>query len=269
MGKIRVKTLGDKDKEKKQKERDEARREGKKTAKLKGKGGGRIAEMEGTELPKQAEEIEAAKTTTEEKKEKFVSKHIRSKSYLKARGFIDKTKNYPLEEALNLIRKTNLAKFDATVEVHINTIEKGIKGSVSLPHGVGRQFKIAIVNDEIITEIEKGKTNFDVLIAHPSFMPKLAKLAKILGPKGLMPNPKNGTISENPQEAAKKFAGTLQFKTENEFPILHTVIGKMSFDNQKLIENFLALIKAVDALKIKNVFIKSSMSPSVKVEIQA
>ena len=180
---------------------------------------------------------------------------------------IDKTKTYPFNQAIALVKKTNLSKFDPTIEVHINTLEKGIRGNVVLPHGLGKELKVVVVDDKVLADVETGKINFDVLISHPSFMPKLAKLAKILGPKGLMPNPKTATISENPEEAARKFSGTLQFKTESEFPIIHSVIGKASFENKKLEENFQALIKAIGAEKIKSVFLKSTMSPSVRVKL--
>ncbi len=258
MGKIRIKALGDEEKEKKQKAKDEARREAKKESQK------ALKITESTE-----ETVVEEKTPLRPTKSGSAGKtRERSKHYQKVRAFIDKTINYPIDVALDLIKKSNLTKFDATVETHINTLDKNIKGNVSLPHGIGRKVRVAVVDDKLLTEVEAGKINFDILISHPSFMPKLAKLAKILGPKGLMPNPKAGTISTSPEETAKKFAGLLQFKTESDFPIIHTVIGKASFDNAKLLENFQTLIKAIGATKIKNVFIKTSMSPSVKVQLE-
>lgn len=265
MGKIRIKALGDQELEEKQKERDEARREGKKLTKLKGKGGGRIVEME--EGPIIETPVEKAKEKEVEIKKKVRQAKVRSHRYQKMRSFIDKTKTYPLEKALELVKKTTLSKFDATLEMHLNTLEKGIRGSVALPYPLGKKLKIAIASDEVLDDIEKGKIDFEVLISSPSFMPRLAKLAKILGPKGLMPNPKNGTISEKPEEAAKKFGESLQFKTESDFPIIHTVIGKVSFEGKKLQENFWALIKSIGSDKIKSVYLKSTMSPSIRVEI--
>lgn len=285
MGKIRIKALGDENREKKQKAADQARREGKKLAKLKGKSGGRIVEVEGIEIPEQeprqhkdAESEETLKNNvsvsqksseplrSQEKHEEY-RKRTRSTRYTHVRALVDKTKVYPLTQALDLVRKTSLTRFDATVEMHINTEELGIRGSVTLPYGTGKQLKVAVVTNELLADIEKGKINFDVLISSPSFMPKLARLAKVLGPKGLMPNPKSGTISENPEEAAKKFSGTLQYKTEAEFPIIHTIIGKVGFENKKLEENFWSLINAIGAEKIKSVFLKSTMSPSVRVKL--
>lgn len=271
MGKIRIKTLGDEEKEKKQQEKDEARRSGKKIAKLKGKGGGRIPEMEGVEIPEEETSPTSPLPSPTRRGDTRgevpeVKKKIRSQRYTKARSLIDRTKVYPLLTALELVKKANLTKFDPTIEVHINTLEKGIKGNVVLPHGLGKELRVAVVTDKLLEEIAKGKINFDVLISHPNFMPKLAKLAKILGPKGLMPNPKNGTISDNPEEATKKFSGTLQFKTEGDFPIIHSIIGKASFAEKKLEENFQALINAIGVVKIKSVYLKATMSPSVKVE---
>lgn len=263
MGKIRIKTLGDKEKEQKQKQKDEARREGKKIAKQKIKE--ETVEIKPVPDAPVVEETTVSKKTAKSAKPKG---KIRSKRYQKAKSYIDKTKKYQFTQALELVKKTSPKGFDATIELHINTTEKGIKGSVTLPHGIGKQIQVSVVTDELIKEIENGKINFHVLIAHPSFMPKLARLAKVLGPKGMMPNPKNGTISDKPEEAAKRYAGTLQYKTESDFPIIHTVIGKMSFEEKKLEENFRALISSVNPLKISTVFLKSTMSPSVKVEIE-
>ena len=116
--------------------------------------------------------------------------------------------------------------------------------------------------------MEKGKIEFDVLVTHPSFMPKLAKFAKVLGPKGLMPNPKAGTVSMKPEEIVKKFEkGMLRWKTEAKFPLIHQMIGKISFAEKKLIANAEKFISAVGKVHIKNAFIKSTMSPSVKLEL--
>lgn len=267
MGKIRIKALGDEKKEKAQKARDEARREVKKAAKMKDKSSG-VVVIPG--LPEEvmqkqeelAKEPEKAAPTKSEYKPR-----LRSHRYTSVRAAIDKTKTYPFLAALAIVKKANLTKFDPSIEVHINTLEKNLRGSVVLPHGTGKEYKVTIVTDQILEEVGKGKINFDVLISHPSFMPKLAKLAKILGPRGLMPNPKNGTISDKPEEAAKQFAGKLQYKTEAEFPIIHCMIGKGSFEEKKLSENFSALINSIGPLKIKSVFLKATMSPSVKVNI--
>ena len=151
-------------------------------------------------------------------------------------------------------------------------IEKGLRGNVSLPHGTGKKIRVAIADsdtiEKIVSEVEKGKIGFDALVAHPSVMPKLARIAKFLGPKGLMPNPKNGTISPTPEKVAKKLeTGEINWKTESDFPIIHLVIGKLSFKDNQLAENYSALVKSIGPTKIKNVTLKSTMSPGIKVTI--
>ena len=161
-----------------------------------------------------------------------------------------------------------MAKFDETVELHVNTIATGISGNITLPHGAGKKTRVAIATDALIAEIEKGKIDFDVLLSAPEMMPKLAKVAKILGPRGLMPNPKNGTISPKPEELAKKFEeGLMNFKTEAKAPIIHMVVGKMSFGPEKLSENIASAIDAIKKANIINVTLKSSMSPGIKLKV--
>ncbi|MBI2074651.1 MAG: 50S ribosomal protein L1 [Candidatus Levybacteria bacterium] len=279
MGKIRVKTLGDESLEAEQKKETrlarearqaKKRQEAKKITKAPGmKGGERVVavgpseeELAATEVPEVSKE-----KPKKEKKAKFVKKRARSKSYQAATTIIDKTKTYPLSEALEILPKIGLAKFDETVELHINTIEAGLNGEVTLPHGSGKQVKVAIADDALIAEIEKGKINFDVLLAEPQIMSKLAKVAKILGPKGLMPNPKNGTVTQNPEETAKKYEGGLvRFKTETKLPIMHFAVGKVSFGDKKLTENIQAVFSALPKTKIKNATLKSTMSPGIKLE---
>lgn len=259
MGKIRIKTLGDEDKEKKQKAKDEARREGKKA---------REVSVETAEKPETAAEIPTKTTERKTKATPSIKQHQHSRRYLQNRTFIDKTKHYDITEAIELLKKMKLSSFDETVEVHVNTTDKGLKGSVSYPHSTGKTTRIIVADEKVLKEVEAGKINFDVLIAHPSLMPKLARLAKILGPKGLMPNPKNGTVSDKPEEVAKKMAGSFTFKTEPNFPLVHTLIGKISYPNKNLEENFLALVKAIGQTKIVSVFIKTTMSPSVKIQLK-
>ena len=183
---------------------------------------------------------------------------------------------YKLPEALSLLPEVKLAQFDETVELHINTTEKGISGAVTLPHGTGKAVRVQILNasvdpkavDEAVKKIEAGQIDFDILIATPDAMPKLARVARVLGPKGLMPNPKNGTVTPKPEEAAKKFeGGQMNFKTEAKFPLLHLSVGKLSFGEQKLAENIKAAIAAVNSKKIKNVTLKSTMSPGLKLDL--
>ena len=286
MGKIRVKTIGDEEQEKQDAKKAQARAEAKKARE---EAEARRAAAEGTTDTKESksEEIKAEKpqteekTATEPKKEKkeykkAAPKKHKSASYQKAVSLIDKNKTHKLAEALSLLEQMKRTKFDETVELHINTIEKGISGSLILPHGTGKATRVVIANaavdpkavDDLIKSIESGKIDFDVLIATPDSMPKLARVARVLGPRGLMPNPKNGTVTPKPDEVAKRFAGgQFNYKTEAKFPILHLAVGKLSFGDKKLEENITTAVKAIKTKNIKNVTLKSTMSPGIKIEV--
>jgi large subunit ribosomal protein L1 len=291
MGKIRTKVLGTEE-EQEQKKQDKIKREQKKLRKthVAGmKGGERLPDMgttaqekvevptieeldkelaAGTALSETPVEKEAVPTLKEKPapKKKRARPYSHSQKFIKAQGLIDKNKLYPPKEGIELVKKATVTKFDATMEVHINVMEKGIKGTVILPHSTGKELRVAIADEKIIADIEKGQIDFDILIATPEIMPKLTKVAKILGPKGLMPNPKAGTITTSPEKLAGSFSkGQVQYKTEPEFPIIHFVIGKASFKDEDLIENLNALLDAIGRQKIVSVFVKSTMSPSVKI----
>lgn len=288
MGKIRVATLGDEG-EKEQKRRADARRQTKKSkkAKVEGvgmKGGERVAVVEGgdinPEFKRLVAEVEAGSasadaTAGEAKKKKERKAKVRSKRYKEVAGMVDKTKLYPLEDAVALVKKTSLTKFDGTVELHINLNPMSLgdakgdfRGSASLPHGTGKEVRVAIADDALLTKIEAGTIDFDVLVSHPSMMAKLAKFARVLGPKGLMPNPKNGTVSPDPEKRAKELAhGQVNFKAEPGIPIIHMGIGKVSFEDKKLIENIQAILTAINISKISRVTLASTMGPGVKLQL--
>lgn len=184
-------------------------------------------------------------------------------------NLVDKTKLYSLSEAIELLKKINKSKFKSSLELHLNTTEKGIKMNVSLPHGTGKQVKVSVVDDTVLSNIDKGIIDFDILIAHPSYMPKLAKYAKILGPKGLMPNPKNGTVTPNVEKAKSDFSkGQVQIKTESNFPLIHLSVGKLDMQTQDLSENVKAVIESIKKNKIKSAFLAGTMTPSVKLDIE-
>jgi len=255
MGKIRVNTLGDEAVEQKQKIDAAKRKEAKKATKK-----------------TDDSDIEPVKKDKNMKK-KVGKKHVRSPRYAENAKMIDKTKAYSLKEALETLSQVKKAKFDETVELHVNTNIGGVSGSVVLPHGTGKQTRITIISaakdpkaaEELIKEIERGKLNFDILIATPDSMPKLAKVARILGPKGLMPNPKSGTVSPKPEEVAEKFKkGQLNYKTEAKAQVIHVAVGKVSFGKEKLIENIHVFLNSLDNSKVKSIFLKSTMSPSFR-----
>lgn len=272
MGKVRVNVIGDEEQELKEKQEKDLKRaekrareesEENKEAQTPKESIEEEVQVENSETP--AEETKAPKKT---KKEKFAKKKVRSANYIAKVVSVEKNKLYSLSDALELLRKVHMAKFDETVELHINTIEAGISGTMTLPHGTGKETRVALATDEILAEVEKGKINFDVLIATPAQMPKLAKVARVLGPRGLMPNPKNGTISDNPQEAMKKFqGGQMGFKTESKMPLIHLVVGKMSFEDAQLSANIKTAIQAVKKDRIRNVTLKSTMSPGIRLQV--
>jgi len=204
------------------------------------------------------------------KKEKFAKAKakVESKRHKENMSVISNSQKYDIDQALVALKKFKTSKFDETVELHINTKEKGVSGQVTLPHGTGKTLVIKIADDTIIAEVAKGKINFDLLVAAPSMMPQLAKVARVLGPRGLMPNPKNGTIAENAEEAVKKLSGgQINYKTEAEAPIIHARIGKLSFEDNKLKDNVKAFITSVGMNNIASVTLKSTMSPAIRLNI--
>ena len=203
-----------------------------------------------------------------EKAKKKKPKKVHSRRYRILRTKIDRKKLYPIKKAVELLLKISNARLDETIEIHIITHDNKVTGSVSLPHGTGKKQKVVIADEKLIEKVAKGKIDFDILIAEPEMMSKIAKVAKILGPKGLMPNPKTGTISDKPKKLKKKLEkGETRFKTEAKFPLLHIVIGKISFGEKKILENIEALIKAIDPRKIKKAVLTSTHSPGIILEI--
>lgn len=249
--------------------KEEKKEKSEKKAKVAGlKGGQRVKDMSATavviEEPVLTEEPQAA----EGKKEAKVKKEprVRGKKHQAAKKMLDPVKVYPLKEAIELVKKTSYSKFGGSIEAHFNVKKKGLSGEVQLPFLKGKEKRVAILNPEILEKIKSGKIDFDLLLATPADMPKLIPLAKVLGPKGLMPNPKNGTIVPDPEKAKGKFAApSFSYKTEENFPLIHTLIGKLDQKEEELAANFKALVKAIGPLNIQKAFLKASMGPAVKV----
>jgi len=275
MGKNRVATIGDESleaEEKQKKAQKKAEKKAREAAENKTEETSQDSQEQEAAPAQKSEENVKSEVKTEEKpkqkKEKFAKIKKRSANYTSKIIMIDKNKSYSLPEALELLLKVRMAKFDEAVELHINTTSDGISGQVKLPHGTGKDIKVVIADDAVLAQVEKGKIEFDVLIATPDMMPKLAKVARVLGPKGLMPNPKNGTISANPTEAAKAFQGGLMyFKTETKLPVMHLVVGRISFDTAQLSENITTALSKVGKERIQKVVLKSTMSPGIKLAI--
>lgn len=290
MGKIRAVTLGDEQSEKEQKRKAEARRQTKQSKKpfdkSQGKGNkdndqandgdGSVVKPEYKKIVDQVESGEQSTIGNQQstKKKKETKVKTRSKKYKEVAGMVDKTKLYPMADAISLVKKTSMTKFDGTVELHINLNPealgetKSFRTAVHLPHGTGKTVKVVIADEAIIAEIKAGKINFDILVAHPSMMPKLAQVAKILGPKGLMPNPKTGTVTPDPEKRAKELTmGEVNIKTEPSNAIIHMPIGKVSFDDAKILENVQAVLSSIGKSKIVRATLTATMSPGVKLQL--
>lgn len=193
---------------------------------------------------------------------------VRGKAYQKVRKMVDPNKLYSLKEAVKLVKEVSLSKFDGKVEAHVTILDIGNAGEIVFPHFEASSKKIVILNDAILAEIKDGKVNFDIIIATPVTMPKLLPFAKLLGPKGLMPNPKNGTLTDKPEEAVKKLSvAKTVIKTEKKAPVVHIVVGKVSQDAKEIEANVEELIKVIKTQKIKKLALCPTMGPSVKVEI--
>ncbi|QLG69271.1 MAG: LSU ribosomal protein L1p (L10Ae) [Candidatus Woesebacteria bacterium] len=250
--------------EEKYKERlkKKAEREAKEKAKIEGVGlkGGERIKVVGGEIPeiKEEEKKEEKKAKAKERK--------RGKKYLAAKQKIDKTKSYKIDEAIKLIKEASYSSFDGTMEAHIQVKKQGLNVSVSLPHSTGKTKKIEVADEKTIAKLEKGVIDFDVLLATPDMMPKLLPFARLLGPKGLLPNPKNGTLIKSKEEAKNFSTDKMTLKTEKEAPLIHTIFGKVSMDDKKLSENLEAIIEAIGRKQIVKLFIKSTMSPSARID---
>jgi len=206
-------------------------------------------------------EAEAPKQT----KKQVVS--TRGKKYISSRGKIDKNKVYEISEAINLIKDTSYSKFDGTMELHMGVKKAGLSTNVTLPHSTGKTKKIEVADSTTLEKLAKGKIDFDVLLATPEMMPKIIPFARLLGPKGLLPNPKNGTVIKKPEDARRFSADTLSIKTEKDFPLIHTSFGKVSMDTDKLRANAEAILNAVGTKQIVSCYLKATMSPSAKISI--
>ena len=224
----------------------------------------------------------------------------KSKRYIANLELIDKNKAYTIEEAVALVKKTSNSKFDATLEVAMNLnldvkkADQQLRGAVVLPHGTGKSKRILVlakgeqatkaknagaefVGDiDMITKIEKENWfDFDVIIATPEMMPMLGKIGKLLGPKGLMPNPKTGTVTTDVVKAIEETKkGKVNYRTDS-FGNVHGVFGKASFEDDKLVENLKAFIDVILKAKpttakgiyVKNVSVSSTMGPGVKIDL--
>lgn len=250
------------------------------------------------EEDKAEEEVEEEKEVEKEHKsvKPNVKKHVHGKKYREVAKLVEKGKEYELEEAISLLKKTATTKYDSTVEIHVNLnidladSEQQVRGSVSLPAGSGKEKKIAVVcssgkekeakdakadtvgGQELIDKIEKGWLGFDVLVATPDMMGSLGKIGKILGTKGLMPNPKTGTVTDEVGKIVAEIKkGKADFRVDKG-GVIHSAVGKVSFKEEDIKQNIETFIDAIHHAKptgvkgtfVKSIFLTTTMGPGIK-----
>lgn len=222
------------------------------------------------------------------------------KKYNQAIALVEKERIYTVTEAVELLERTNTVKFDPTVEIHFNLnidpkySDQMIRSTIMLPHGSGKTVRIGAFTDmgnekelmelgatvaggdDLLDMVASGKIEFDIAIATPAMMRKMGKVAKVLGPKGLMPNPKTGTVGDNLDSIIKEImAGKFEFKNDKQGNV-HSLVGKLSFGNKKLAENIEYFLKKIRDVKpaglksgaayINSVYVCNAMGPGIKIE---
>ena len=227
-------------------------------------------------LEKTAEPMQAEATDSPDSKEQGSEeapktprrpRHInRGGKKIKAgKSKVDRLKLYTPAEAVKLVKDTNIPSFTSTLTLHLNLLERQSRLEVAFPYQAGAAKVIAIADDKVLAEIEKGKFAFDVLLATPAMMPKLAKFARVLGPKGLMPSPKAGTVIADPEAKKKEFlGGKTMLKGESKFPLMHIAVGKLDQPDKELVANIQTVLTAVKPANITKATLASTMSPGIK-----
>ncbi len=223
----------------------------------------------------------------------------RSKKYVEVASKVDRTKLYTVEEACKLVKETSVTKFDASVEIAMNLnldtkkADQQLRGAIVLPNGTGKSAKVLVLakgdaakkakeagaeyvgDTDMIDKIaSENWFDFDVIIATPDMMPALGKIGKVLGPKGLMPNPKTGTVTMDTAKAVAEIKkGRVEYRTDS-FGIVHTLVGKVSFDDKALVENVNAFINVILKSKpttvkgdyVKSISVSTTMGPGIKID---
>ncbi|MFI5271159.1 MAG: 50S ribosomal protein L1 [Candidatus Saccharimonadales bacterium] len=289
---------------KRPKEEDKVETESPKTEDVEtAKAGKRSAKALAEAKDKEEKEARKASASQEETKPKPQAPPTRSRLERRGKGYkntaklIEKGTLYPLDKAIDLAKKTSHVKFDATVELHINLgvdpkhADQNIRDMVVLPAGTGKKVRVAVLTDDaaaakaagadiagledILAQLDKGTINFDTLITSPNQMAKLGKYARVLGPRGLMPNPKSGTVTTDISKAVNEAkGGKVEYRVDST-GIVHIGVGKVSFDDAKLNQNLNAVFASVKSNKpqsvkgtyIKGAFLATSMGPSIPVDI--
>ena len=225
----------------------------------------------------------------------------RSKRMREADKLVDPTKTYKLEEALDILKKSPAVKFDQSINIALKAgidpkkSDQQVRGTVSLPHGTGKSISIVVIAkgdkakealdaganfagaDELLEKISKGWTDFDVLISTPDMMRELGKLGKVLGPRGLMPTPKAGTVTADVVKAVRESkAGKIEFKADKT-GLINNAVGKLSFSEKNIAENILALLQSISRAKpasskgvfLRSLYVSSTMGPGLKIDLSS
>ncbi len=224
-----------------------------------------------------------------------------SKKRKAANAKVDEDKLYSLEDAMALIKGVNTTKFDASVDLHVRLgvdprkADQALRGTVTLPHGTGKTKKVIVFCtpdkeqeaidagadevglDELVTKIQGGWLDFDVAVAMPSAMAKVGRVARVLGPRGLMPNPKTGTVTMDLASAVKDVKGGKVAFRVDKYGIIHTSVGRVSFDSNKLVDNANEIVTTLVKMKpssakgiyMKSLTVASTMSPGIKVDTKS
>ncbi len=241
------------------------------------------------------------KSKKDKKKKKIVPKvKKRSEKYKQAQELIEKEKVYSIGEAINLLKKMPKGNFNPSVEIHIklgidlSQSDQKVRTQITFTHDIGKTKKILVFasgdkqkeakkagadfigEDELVRKVEKGFSDFDIVISTPEMMSKVGRLGKYLGQKGLMPNPKSGTVTNNVEKLIKEIKGGKTEIKSDDYGIIHQVIGKLSLDDKKLEDNFKTLVEKINSSKtdkvkgefIKNITLCSSQSPGIKIHRQ-
>lgn len=205
------------------------------------------------------------------KRKKITRKRVQGQAYQEALSKIDRQKIYPLTEAIDTLKKIAYAKFDQTVELHVHTLSKKgqepIRFILVLPAGAVKLPRVRIIDEVALQDIESGKVDFDISIATPSVMPKLAKFAKVLGPRGLMPNPKAGTVTDDPQKVLEQFQkGQIEVRSDS-LGNIHVGLAKLSWEINRIVENVRAILSHIPTNRIGSVTLTATMAPGLKVAV--
>lgn len=300
MGKKRITTFGDQDREeelrqkKALKRQQKKLREGKDVSKAEKRAADMVKKTKSTfdvdnaksgfdpesEMRAEMARLKAERTKEQEVEIKQITKdktakppRQRSTKYQNRKSQTNRMEPIAPQAAIDKVYKLNYAVFTATVELHINLRKKDLVNTmqVDLPHTAGKAKKAVALNDKVLKQIADKNVDFDILYASPDQMKDLVPHAKFLGPRGMMPNPKTGTLVPDPEKAAANASGSNQItiKTENKAPVIHTTIARTDMKPSQALENLTKILKSIEPQHIQSVYIATTMSPSVRVDVSA